>query len=244
MFIKILDYKIFRGSKAQCVQLINNSEKVNVISGNPEILYNGLKDERLFNIYSDSRSLIIPDGVGTVVSSKIVGNSVSEKIAGIEIMDELIKSSVIKGEGIYFLGAKQEILDKCLENLKNKYPDIIISGAHNGYFDIDNCEQLIKEIIDGNPQMIFVAMGCPRQELFISKYMEILPCKVFMGVGGSFDVISGKISRAPKWMLNLGLEWLHRVVKEPFRIKRLFVIPKFLFKVITSKRNVQYEKNI
>lgn len=244
MFVRILDYKIFRGTKTQCLQLINNSEKVNIISGNPEILYNGLKDERLFSSYSDPRTLIIPDGVGTVISSKLAHNPVSEKIAGIEIMDELIKSSIIKEEGLYFLGAKQEILDKCLQNLKNKYPNIIIKGAHNGYFDIDNCEELIKEIIDGNPKMIFVAMGCPRQELFISKYIDILPCSIFMGVGGSFDVIAGKVNRAPKWMIDLGLEWLYRVFKEPFRIKRLFAIPKFLFKVIVSKRNVEYEKNI
>lgn len=85
------------------------------------------------------------------------------------------------------------------------------------------------------PYVLFVAMGCPRQETFIAKYMNVLPCKVFMGVGGSFDVIAGKVNRAPKWMINIGLEWLYRVVKEPWRIKRLSSIPKFIFKVIINK---------
>ena len=78
-------------------------------------------------------------------------------------------------------------------------------------------------------------MGCPRQEMFIAKYMDRLPCKVFMGVGGSFDIIAGNVKRAPKWMINMGLEWLYRVIKEPFRIKRLSSIPKFILMVIKDK---------
>ncbi|SHJ61390.1 N-acetylglucosaminyldiphosphoundecaprenol N-acetyl-beta-D-mannosaminyltransferase [Clostridium cavendishii DSM 21758] len=242
MFIEILNYKVFRGSKNQCIDLIRSSEKINIISGNPEILYNGLQDSVLFKSYTDKTTLIIPDGIGTILSAKILRTPVSEKIAGIEVMDELIKTAMSNGEGIYLLGAKQETVVKCAENLKLKYKELNVLGYHNGYFDIDNCEELVTEIKGLKPKMIFVAMGCPRQELFISKYMDMLPCSIFMGVGGSFDIIAGNLQRAPKWMIKLGLEWLYRVVKEPFRIKRLFVIPKFLLKVIKDKRK-KNEKN-
>lgn len=235
MFTKILNYKVFGGSKVEFINYISNFEKVNIISGNPEILYRGTNDEVLYKFYTDSRSIIIPDGVGTVLASKIAKNPVKERIAGIEVMDEIIKNCEKEGKGIYLVGAKQVVLKECIINLIFKYPNLKILGSNDGYFDLDNCDGLIKDIQEKKPYALFVAMGCPRQELFISKYMDRLPCNIFMGVGGSFDVFAGKVSRAPKWMRNLGLEWLHRVLKEPQRIGRLTCIPKFLLKVMLNK---------
>jgi N-acetylglucosaminyldiphosphoundecaprenol N-acetyl-beta-D-mannosaminyltransferase len=137
-----------------------------------------------------------------------------------------------ENKGIYLIGAKQDVLNDCLINLHTKYPDLNIVGSHNGFFDMDNCEDILTDIEKKKPYVLFVAMGCPRQEKFIVKYMDRLHCSIFMGVGGSFDVIAGRVKRAPKWMINFGLEWLYRVSKEPWRIKRLGSIPKFLLKVI------------
>lgn len=103
------------------------------------------------------------------------------------------------------------------------------------FFDLDKSEDLIREINDKKPYAVFVAMGCPRQEKFIIRNFEKIDSTIFMGVGGSFDIIADKIKRAPKWIINLGLEWLYRVIKEPFRIKRLGSIPRFLIKVIKEK---------
>lgn len=234
MFTKILRYNVFNKSKSEFMSYIQNFEKINIISGNPEILYSGLKDDALFKLYTHPNSVIIPDGIGTVIASKIVKDPVKEKIPGIEVMEDIIKKCERENKSIYLVGAKEEILKECIINIISKYPELKIVGSHNGYFDLDNCNDIIQDIQEKKPFALFVAMGCPRQEKFIQKYFNVLPCRVFMGVGGSFDVFAGKVNRAPRWMINLGLEWLYRVVKEPLRIKRLMVIPKFLIKVIRS----------
>jgi N-acetylglucosaminyldiphosphoundecaprenol N-acetyl-beta-D-mannosaminyltransferase len=234
-FSQILDYKVFAGSKSELFEYLDTFEKVNIISGNPEVLYNGLKDKELFGIFTDRSSVIIPDGVGTVLASKLSGNPVKEKLAGIEVMESIIQRCAEKGQGIYLVGAKEEVVAACAEKLKSKYPGLKIAGWHNGYFEIDNCSEIISDIKEKNPKAIFVAMGSPRQDRFILKYMDQLPCRIFMGVGGSFDVLSGNIQRAPKWMINIGMEWLYRVSKEPWRLKRLSSIPKFLTAVLLHR---------
>lgn len=227
----LLQYNIYSDTKSNLIKDINNYEKVHIVSGNPEVLFQGLNDSTLFNNFTSRNSIIIPDGVGTVIASKMVKEPVKEKIAGIEVMDDIVKFCVDNNEGIYLVGASEEVLILCIENLRKKYPTINILGHHNGFFDLNNCDEIISDITDKKPYALFVAMGAPRQEKFIIKYMDSLPCKIFMGVGGSFDVIAGKVNRAPQWMINLGLEWFYRVAKEPWRIKRLSSIPKFLVKV-------------
>jgi len=210
---------------------------VNIVSGNPEILYNGLNNEILNKNFHEDYSIIIPDGVGTVLASKIVKDPVNTKIAGIEVMKQIIDNADKMNKGIYLLGAKEEVLIKCIENLKNEYPSLKIVGSHNGYFDLDSCNEIVEDIKKSNPYAIFVAMGSPKQEQFIEEHIMELPCKIFMGVGGSFDIFAGNLKRAPKWMLSLGLEWLYRVINEPWRIKRLGVIPKFLWIVFRNRKN-------
>ncbi|MBU3126078.1 WecB/TagA/CpsF family glycosyltransferase [Clostridium tagluense] len=235
MITKIFQYEIFNDNIESLLRSINNFEKVHIISGNPEVLSNGLQNNILFDNFTSKNAIIIPDGISTVICSKIVGQPVSEKIAGIELMDSLVKKCESENQGIYLLGATKETVDMCNINLRTKYRKLNILGSHDGYFEIDNCEEILQEIEKVNPKILFVAMGCPRQELFIAKYMDRLPCSVFMGVGGSFDIIAGNLKRAPKWMISIGLEWLYRVAKEPFRIKRLSSIPKFILMVIKDK---------
>ena len=235
MYTEILGYKIFNKSIEDLLIEIESRDKVNIVSGNPEILFNGLKNERLNKNFKENYSLIVPDGVGTVIASKIVKAPVKEKIAGIEVMKNIIEIATKEGKGIYLLGAKEEVLRNCINNLTKTYPSIKILGSHNGYFDLNNCNDIVKDIKEKAPWAIFVAMGCPRQEQFIEEHISELPCKIYMGVGGSFDVFAGNVKRAPKWMLKFGLEWLYRVVKEPWRIKRLSAIPRFLWRVIIGK---------
>jgi N-acetylglucosaminyldiphosphoundecaprenol N-acetyl-beta-D-mannosaminyltransferase len=235
MTTRIFQYEIFNKSMEELLKSINNYEKVHIVSGNPQVLFSGLQNNTLLENFTSKNSIIIPDGIGTVICSKIVGMPVKEKIAGIETMDNIVKKCEKENHGIYLLGSTQETLDMCNINLRTKYRKLNILGSHDGYFDLNSCEEILMEIEKLSPQVLFVAMGCPRQEMFITKYMDRLPCKVFMGVGGSFDIIAGNLKRAPKWMINLGLEWLYRVAKEPFRIKRLSSIPKFIMMVIKDK---------
>ena len=235
MITRIFQYEIFNDTIEELFKNINSFEKVHIVSGNPQVLFSGLQNNLLLENFTSENSIIIPDGIGTVICSKIVRQPVKEKIAGVELMDRIVKKCEKENQGIYLLGSTQETVNMCNINLRTKYSKLNILGSHDGYFEMDNCEGLLKEIEKVSPQVLFVAMGCPRQEVFIAKYMDRLPCKVFMGVGGSFDIIAGNVKRAPKWMINIGMEWLYRVAKEPFRIKRLSSIPKFILMVIKDK---------
>lgn len=235
-FINILGYKIFKNSIGDAISYIDEKSKIHIISGNPEVLYTGLNNEMLFENFTSKNSLIIPDGVGIQIAAKFLKTPVKEKIAGIDLMKEIIKKLSLENKSIYLLGTTGENLNACVANIINEFPGVNIAGYKDGYFDINNPVELLQDIKEKNPYAIFVAMGCPRQEEFIVRYMNELPCKIFMGVGGSFDVIAEKVSRAPKWMIKLGLEWLYRVLKEPWRIKRLGSIPKFLLLVVRGNK--------
>jgi N-acetylglucosaminyldiphosphoundecaprenol N-acetyl-beta-D-mannosaminyltransferase len=235
MFTNILDFKIFKEDMKSLMDYVNTFDKVNIVSGNPEILFNGLDDPILTNFFKHKNSVIIPDGVGTVIASKLIGDPVKEKIAGIDLVKEVLIKANKEKKSIYLLGAKEEIINKCVENIKLEFPDLKIAGFHNGFFDINNCNDIVEEISNSNPWAIFVAMGSPRQEIFIEKVMDKTNTHIFMGVGGVFDIFAGELKRAPKWMITLGLEWLYRVAQEPFRIKRLIAIPKFLLLVLKHR---------
>lgn len=237
---RILEYDIFNGSFEELMSnLVQAQHKIHIISGNPEILYNGINNEVLLANFTSKSSLIIPDGAGVVIASKLLKKPIKQKIPGIELMDSLLEHCEKNNKSIYLLGAKEDILEHCKRNIKLKYPDISICGSHNGYFNLDDCTDILEDINSSKPFALFIAMGSPRQELFTIKYMNNLSCTLFMGVGGSFDVIAGKVNRAPVWMINYNLEWLYRVSKEPYRIKRLSCIPKFFFKAMTYKK-IQY----
>ena len=233
--IDMLGYEIFAANMDECLEVVLSKEKVHIVSGNPEVLYTGLNDKNLFDNFTSDKSLIIPDGVGVQISAKILKSPVEEKIAGIELMKKILEKCEDSGEGIYLLGASEENLKACVANILRDYPRINISGYHNGFFDLDNPREILEEIKEKKPMAVFVAMGCPRQEKFIVRYMDELPCKIFMGVGGSFDVIAEKVNRAPRWMIDIGMEWAYRVAKEPWRIKRLGSIPKFIWTVTKSR---------
>lgn len=236
MFTKILDFNVFNKDKESLMNYVDGLEKVNIISGNPEVLFNGLNNSMLKKSFNDKDSLIIPDGVGTVIASKLIKEPVKEKIAGIDVVKEVLIKADKEQKSVYFLGAKEDVVVKCVENIKKDYPHVKIAGYHNGYFDIDNCEDIVKDIQSSSPWAIFVAMGSPRQEIFIEKIKNITDTKIFMGVGGVFDIFAGNLKRAPQWMISTGLEWLYRVYKEPFRIKRLISIPKFLLIVVKNRK--------
>lgn len=235
MFTKILDFNVFNEDKESLMDYIEGLDKVNIISGNPEVLFNGLKNSVLQKSFNDEYSLIIPDGIGTVIASKLLRKPVKEKIAGIDVVKEVIIKADKEGKSVYFIGATEDVVLKCVKNVKQDYPNLKIAGYHNGFFDLNNCEEIVKNIHESRPWAILVAMGSPRQEVFIEKIKDVTDIKIYMGVGGVFDIFAGNLKRAPKWMISLGIEWLYRVIKEPFRIKRLTSIPKFLLMVLKNR---------
>lgn len=230
-YANILGFKVFRGSFNEALDEIDKYEKVNIISGNPEVLYAGFNDEILSKEFSSNRAFIIPDGVGTILASKMIKCPVKEKIAGIEFMQAVLEKSARLQKPVYLLGASRDVVQCCVEKIKHQHPGILVAGYRDGYFSDKDEEEIVEEIIRCKPYAVFVALGCPKQEMFIKKYMDVIPANVFMGVGGSFDGISGKVKRAPKFMINMGMEWLYRTIVDPKRIGRLSSIPKFLYLV-------------
>jgi len=143
MTTRIFKYEIFNESKEELIKRINGFEKVHIVSGNPEVLLNGLQNNVLLDNFTSENSIIIPDGIGTVICSKIVGRPVKEKIAGIEVMDSLVKKCEKENKGIYLLGSTKETVDMCNINLRTKYRKLNILGSHDGYFEMD-CEEILK----------------------------------------------------------------------------------------------------
>jgi N-acetylglucosaminyldiphosphoundecaprenol N-acetyl-beta-D-mannosaminyltransferase len=176
--------------------------------------------------------LVIPDGVGIKIALKVKGIN-QENIPGIEFAKKLISVCRVEGYAIGLLGAKEEIIQKTCLNLREEFPSLNITYVRNGYFSESEENIIIEEIKSMSPKVLFVALGAPKQEFFIAKARKKLPNTIFIGVGGSFDVWSGNVKRAPAVYQKLGLEWLYRTLKEPSRFKRIFpALPLFLIRVI------------
>ena len=135
MFTQILDFKVFNKDMKTFMEYIENFEKVNIISGNPEVLFNGLNNVKLKANFNDKNSVIIPDGVGTVLASKLVKNPVQEKIAGIDVVREILKKADKEGKSVYLVGAQQEVIEECVRKIKEEFKNLTIAGYHNGFFE-------------------------------------------------------------------------------------------------------------
>ena len=203
-----------------------------VVAINPEKIMKAIKDNSLKELLNTA-TLQIPDGVGILIASKIKGGRVKNRVTGIDLMMNLCSMASDNGYRIYLLGAAPGTAESAAKILKSTYPKLIISGTHDGYFD-NNEEKVIEEISKTNCHILFVAMGSPKQEYWIKSNMSRLNVPLLMGVGGSYDVICGNIKRAPLWMQKTGTEWLYRLISEPWRIKRMMVLPRFLLKILKS----------
>ncbi len=170
--------------------------------------------------------LIIPDGAGVILASKILNKKLKCKVAGIELCENLARLSGEWGTKIFFLGGKPGIPEKAAEKLKEKYPDMLIAGINDGYFKND--EEIIEKINSSGADILFVCLGVPKQEIWMASHRNVLNVKLMGGFGGSFDVLSGTIQRAPKFFIKCNLEWLYRLLKEPRRIGRMMKLPKFI----------------
>lgn len=203
-----------------------------VVTINPEMIMNSKNNPGLKNIINNAE-LVIPDGVGVELGLKILGKKV-RRIAGIEYAKAMIKKYWENKLPIALIGAKQEVIELAVANLKKEFADIKIAYSHNGFFDDDDL--IIQAIKNSGAKLALIALGSPKQEEFIYKIKNQMPDTLFIGVGGSFDVWSNKVERAPEFYQKVGLEWLYRTVKEPARFKRIFpTLPLFVLRVIKER---------
>lgn len=211
-------------------EALQYAEKGQVVTINPEMILSARRNADFAEIIN-SAELVIPDGIGVQLGLKILGHNV-RRIAGIEFGRKLIDK--FASQPTAFVGAKPEIITKAVENLKKEVPNLNAVYVQDGYFKDD--DRVLDELTAANPKLVLVALGSPKQEIFISKAKNLLPDALFIGLGGSFDVWSGVVERAPEIWQKLGLEWLYRTVKEPKRFKRIFpTLPLFVLKVFKEK---------
>lgn len=194
-------------------------------------------DELIKKIVNDSE-IINADGASVVLASRFLGYQVPERVAGIDLMQRLLLLANEKSYSVYFFGAKEQVLIDMLEIFKKDYPNLRVLGYRNGYFSEEDEYGIQEDIRAKNPDFVFVGITSPKKEYIIQKFMDEGVNSVFMGVGGSFDVLSGHIKRAPLWMQHAHLEWLFRVANEPRRLfKRYFVgNATFIKRVLDEKR--------
>ena len=183
-----------------------------------------------------SSEVILPDGMGAVIAGWLLCGVKLKRVTGIDLMEKMVEQAAQKGYRLYFLGAKPEVLAAMKDKFKERFPGLQIAGSHHGYFDEKDEPALVDSIRSTNPDILFVGMGTPAKELWIDRNYAKSGARVSMGVGGSFDVFSGKVQRAPRVMQNLGLEWFYRFMQEPRRMwHRYFVTSiKFFFKVLAG----------
>jgi N-acetylglucosaminyldiphosphoundecaprenol N-acetyl-beta-D-mannosaminyltransferase len=202
-----------------------STKKYYIVTPNPELLVIADKNTQYKSILNGAE-LALPDGIGVMVAAKLLGRPLKQRIHGVDLMESLCREVSNRPITVGFLGAGPSVAEQAVERLKKKY-----SGLRVGMVASEWSEELKVEKID----ILFVAFGSPKQEIWIANNLNILPAKVIIGVGGSFDFISGKTPRAPTVLRNIGLEWLFRLIIQPWRIKRQLSLIKFVFLVFKEK---------
>ena len=209
---------------------LKNNMKTFVVTANPETFMISEKNEDVRKMLLDKETVMVPDGIGVLKAGKKIGYNIEERITGIDIANELLKFGNEQKKSIYLFGSKQEVIDSMKIVIKEQYPNLKLVGTSNGY--VTDKDKVFDEIVKLEPDIVLVALGIPLQEMLIYKHLNRFKKGIFVGVGGSFDVMSGMKKRAPKIFIKLNLEWLYRIMKEPKRLKRFYDSNvKFLFRI-------------
>lgn len=237
--VEILGVNVNSLTMAQAVeavqQFIAEKKVALVATANAEMLMRSTQDEELKDILNQA-DLVVPDGAGTVWAAGHLGEPMPERVAGFDLAQELMRKAPARGDRIYFFGSAPGVADKAKAKAEELYPGIQVVGIRNGFFTEADEPGIIAEIKAARPDILLAALGVPKQEKWLKKHMQELQVPVSIGVGGTLDVMAGVMERAPLWMQKAKLEWLFRGLKQPSRAGRLLALPKFVLKVVASKK--------
>ncbi len=220
----------------QIISGIKDGNNIQHMAINSALILRMIEDREMIKTLHQC-DIINADGIGIVWASRFLGEELPERVTGIDLMDNLIHLAAEQGLKPYFFGAHQEVVEKTVQHYQQKLPNLKIAGFRNGYYKEEDEEEIAKDIRASEADMLFVAISSPTKELFLGRWRDTMNVPFSMGVGGSFDVISGKFKRAPKWVQELGLEWAYRWKQEPRRMLRRNAIdmPKFVGMVVAHK---------
>ncbi len=204
-----------------------------VVTVNPEFIM-AARQNAEFAAVLNAADLAVPDGVGLLWAARWQGRPLRQRVAGVDLVERVAEASARRGLRLYLLGAAEGVAADAARRLTQRYPGLLIAGTYAGSPRPDEEEAILSRIIEARPHILFVAYGSPQQDLWIARNRERLGVGVAMGVGGAFDFIAGRARRAPLWVQRLGLEWLHRLLHEPWRWRRMLALPRFVWAVLSG----------
>ncbi len=218
---------------AEGVRLMDTEGAHYVVTPNPEIVEVCREDQEALKAVNGA-DLVIPDGVGIIYGARMLGTPLKEKLPGIELAQRLMGQMAENGKSLYLLGAKPGVAEEAGRRLTGRYPGLRIAGTHDGYFQEDG--PVTEAIRASGADVVFVCLGAPKQEKWMARNGQATGARLLIGLGGCLDVFSGQVQRAPEIYQKLGLEWLHRLIKNPSRAGRMLKLPLFLIHVLEEKR--------
>lgn len=230
-----VDKVTMREAVDRCLAFIDQGTPHLVVTPNAEIAYAASKDPELEALIN-SADLVIPDGIGIVMASRLMGDPVPEKVGGADLSTNLLRALDARKQGRVFLfGTKPEVVAEAARRIGQQYPGVTVAGYRDGFFTPEDEPAILAQIKAAQPDVLFVALGSPRQERWLRKYLPETGAKVGIGVGGTIDVWAGAVPRAPKWMIKANLEWLFRIVKLGRYSRSLPPLFKFVLAVVGTR---------
>ncbi len=238
--IRILDIWVDPLTRREAVERVrgfleHGTRPHTVFASNPEKNFSVTKNQNLYRVFCEA-DLLLPDGIGIVLAARILYRAQVERVPGSDFIFDICSLAEAGDYRIFLYGAKEEVNRKSAEVLAQKYPRLSIAGRANGYIKEAEMPQLIKKINDSKADILFVALGSPRQEKWFDEHKEAFKhVKVVQGIGGTLDTIAGTVKRAPAIWQRLWAEWLYRLLSDPRRFKRQQCLPVFAFMVFQIK---------
>lgn len=214
-------------------EIIHQGGSLRIVTLNPEMVMAARHNPELAQALLDGH-FVVPDGIGIIMALQCRGVQ-GRRIAGVDLAEMIMKQIAPWGGRIFLLGGQAGVAERAGRVLTQRFPGLTLAGTADGFFDEAREQQILEAIRRSHPHLLLVGMGVPRQEIWLSTWWKQLNVSVGMGIGGGLDLWAGKTTRAPLWMRSVGLEWVYRVVREPWRLRRLHVIPSFIVSVLLGK---------
>ncbi len=228
------DVITMQGAIDQAFRFLEGNRARMIFTANPEIVMLA-ESNKDFNESINKGDLVVADGIGVVIGAKWLGHPLKERVAGYDLVQGILDKMKDTEKTAYFFGAAPGVADLAAKRMMQLHQGLKVVGSHDGYFDAAEEQRLIEEIKALKPDLLLIGLGAPKQESWMLKHKDELGIKLCIGVGGSFDVMSGKLKRAPQVFIKLGLEWFHRLISQPTRFKRMMKLPIFLVHILKKK---------
>lgn len=236
--IKVLDVTIddltMDEAVSSAIGFFDDGKKHYICTPNPEIVMAAKDDLKLKEILNNA-DMVVPDGIGVVWASKYSESKLKERVPGFELTLNLFDKLKDTDKKVFFFGGAPGVAEEAAKKMTEKYKGLKIAGTRNGYFNKEEEKDIISEINRSGADLLLVGLGAPKQEKWIYENKDLLCAKVYIGIGGSFDVMAGNVKRAPKVFQRLGLEWFYRLITQPTRFKRMLKLPLFVIEVLKNK---------